>query len=169
MKQLALGILLAFLWVALPFRLIALSVEMFLVHPSGPHFTQSDEGYWQAAELEARVMALGWTVTYVAAPKLGNDEALGLTLPQLHSIVVDSGIHWSARAAILAHEAGHTLQPSWLNPVEADCFAEGVATLVVHDGLRNHARYLAGAKWTCLGVILAEFPAISHAAALLED
>jgi hypothetical protein len=148
---------------------MALSAELFFLHPDGAHFSQSDAGYWQALTLEARVMSLGWTVTYALHPKLGDEPAFGLTLPQLHAVVIDKDLHWSARAAILAHEAGHTVQPSWLNNIEGDCFAESVATLIMHDGFREHARFLAGAKWTCLGVLLAEFPSIYHAAAVLQD
>lgn len=168
-KHVALGVLLAFLWVALPFRLLVLGAETFLVHPGNAHFSQSDARYWQALELEARLLALGWRVTYARHLTLGGEEAYGVTMPDNHAVVIEERLHWSARAAVLAHEAGHTVQPSWVSHTEGECFAEAVATLVVRDGIRDHARYLATARWTCLGMLLAEFPAIYHAAALLTD
>lgn len=166
-KSFVLGVLLTFLWVVTPFRLLALSTTMFFVHPSPPHFSADDNGYWQALELERRLMGMGWQVQYPAQVMGG--MAYGATDPDRHLVLVEESLHWSARAAVLAHEAGHTVEPTWVGRVEGDCFAESVATLITDAGYWDHARFMASARWTCLGVILTEFPAIYHAAALLQD
>ena len=168
-KHLTAGILLVVLWSVVPFRLLTLAGETFMVRPGAPHFTYADTGYWPAINLETRLVGMGWTVEYAPHPNVMGIDVYGFTDPDKHHIVVDSTLHWSARAAVLAHEAGHTVEPAWVTRTEGDCFAESVATLVAHDGFRDHARFMAGSRWTCLGVILAESPAIYHAAALLLE
>lgn len=152
-----------------PWRLVGLSVEMFTVRPGTPHFTQADDRFWQAIYLEERLHRLGWALTYESDLTVNGQNAFGGTSFDAHTIYVDRDLHWNARAAVLAHEAGHTQQPAWVSPVEADCFAEGVATVLMHDGLRDHARYLASRRWTCLGVYLIESGAIYTAVATLQQ
>lgn len=168
-KHLALGILLAFLWVATPFRLIGLGGEALMMRPGLTHFTNDDSRYWQTLELEARIETLGWNVTYTPHLALDGVEVYGVTDPNTHGIYIDGTLHWSARAAVLAHEMAHTTQPPWLSGREADCYAEAVSAILVGDSLREHARYMASARWSCLGVLIGEFPAIYHAAAFLKD
>lgn len=152
-----------------PWRLLVLAAETFAVRPGAPHFTTDDSRFWQAIRLEERLLSMGWSVRYPTQIQFMGQEAYGVTSPGEHVIVVESALHWSARAAVLAHEAGHTVQPIWVSRVEGDCFAESVATLIMHDGYRDHARFLASARWTCLGLMLAEYPAIYRAADLLTD
>lgn len=169
MKRLLALLLTLFILAHAPWRLMGLAAETFWVAPGAPHFTTDDSRYWQAINLETRLVAMGWGVKYPPVVMFMGQAAYGITAPDEHLIVVDGSLHWSARAAVLAHEAGHTLQPIWVSRTEGDCYAEAVATLVMHDGLRDHARFMANARWTCLGLMLAEFPSMYHAAALLTD
>ena len=169
LKLVACGALLAVLMAVIPFRLIVLAGETFWVKPGAPHFSADDSRFWQAMDLEARLEGMGWHVVYPPAVQFMGQAAYGVTNPDAHIIAIEGPLHWSARAAVLAHEAGHTVQPIWVSRTEGDCFAEAVATLVMHDGYRDHARFMANARWTCLGLMLAEFPAMYHAAALLTD
>lgn len=169
MKERVLAALLLVIALAAPWRLIGLGATLFMVRPYSAHFTTDDARYWDALELETRLHGLGWDVGYRPNLQAGGQGAYGLTFPHEHAVYVDSDLHWTARYRVLAHEAGHTLQPIWVQGAEADCFAEAVAALVVRDGLREHARFMAGARWTCVGILIAEAGAIYHAAALLED
>lgn len=169
MRRLILFLLLAYIVANAPWRLLVLAAETFAVRPGPPHFTTDDSRFWQAIALEGRLMSMGWQVQYPHQIMFGSTPAYGMTSPDQHLVVVESALHWSARAAVLAHEAGHTVEPIWVSRVEGDCFAESVATLIMHDGYRDHARFMASARWTCLGLMLAEFPAIYHAADLLTD
>lgn len=169
LRHFLLGAVLVALYTVMPWRVMGLAVETLVIRPSQPHFSADDSRFWEAVGLESRLNALGWTVTYQGNLAYGQQAAYGLADPQTHRIYVDADLHWSARAAVLAHEAGHTLQPGWAGRMEGDCFAETVAALVVHDGLRDHARFMAPARFTCVAFMLAEFPAMYHAAALLLD
>lgn len=83
------------------------------------------------------------------------DEAegiLGFTMldtKQPRAVVVDSKLHATARLEVLAHEAGHRLQPPvWdSNTSESEVFAQAVSYLVClsygHDTLDSSAAYLA--------------------------
>ncbi len=167
-KYLFLGIALMWLWVITPFRLLALSAELPFVRPGITRLATTDGRYWDVLALEGRLMALGYTVGYAPGLRVEGVEALGLTNTGTHTILIDSTIHWDARYAVLAHEGGHVLAPAWVSTGH-ECFAEGVAMLVAHDGVRNHARYLAAAPWTCIGIYLTEFPSLYAAAAILSD
>lgn len=164
-----LGVVLTVLWAVTPFRLATLGAETFWLHSQLPRFSQADDRFWDAVRLESKLLARGWTVTYATHVSLYGQPAWGLTSLTAHRIFVDEGLHWNARLAVLAHEAGHTMQPDWLAEGEAECFAESVSTLVSRDGVREHARYMASARWTCLGLLLAEFPAIYRAAATFQE
>lgn len=169
MKRILVFVLAVFLVLNAPWRLMGLGAEMFLLHPGAPHFSATSVHYWDIEALENRLMALGWNIHYARDITVYGQPAYGITAPQEHIIAVDADLSWDARYAILAHEAGHTQQPYWVNATEGDCFAESVATLVAHDGLREHARYLASRKWTCAMLMVAEWQAIYHAAATLRD
>lgn len=169
MKRLLALLLTLFIVLHAPWRLMGLGVEMFALHPGAPHFDMSATHYWDAAQLEDRLMALGWSVRYLPNINVYGQPAYGVTVSNEHAIAVDVALGWDARYAVLAHEAGHTQQPYWVNAIEGDCFAESVAALVAHDGLREHARYLASRRWTCAMVLVAEWRAIYHAASTLTD
>jgi hypothetical protein len=169
MKAFLLGVALTVLWALTPFRILALAGETFWVRPGEAHYDAGTDRYWDTLQLEATLISRGWAVGYVESITYYGNPAWGLTNRTDHTIYVEDSLRWNARLAILAHEAGHTMQPSWLNPEEADCFAESVSALVSRDGLRNHAHYLARSRWTCLGTMLAVYPEMYRAAATLKD
>lgn len=169
MKRLTLFLLLTFLTVSAPWRLMAVGAEMFFVQPGSTHLTQTTTHYWEAEALETRLMSLGWSVVYANGIIANGAPAYGVTVMREHAIAVDASLRWDERFAVLAHEAGHTHQPFWVDGIEADCFAESVAVVLAHDGFREHARYLASRRWTCAAVMIAEWQAIYHAAATLKD
>ncbi len=76
----------------------------------------------------------GWTQLQPSAPR---------------AVHVDNQLHWTARLEVLAHEAGHRLQPPVFAPTssESEVFAEAVEFLVCraygHDTLEISANYLA--------------------------
>lgn len=61
-------------------------------------------------------------------------------------IALDGTLSPNAKLQVLAHEAGHILQPEGLSRVEAEVFADAVAYLYTHDDGPVFARYLAGNK-----------------------
>lgn len=150
-----------------PWKLMGMAGEMMLLRPTAMHFTDSDANYWTAQDLGLKLSGLYWEVEYKPNLQIRGHSAYGLTIPRDHTVYVDANLHWSARAAVLAHEAGHVFQPTWVNSVEGDCFAESVAMLVADDKIREHARFLARTRFTCLGVMIAEWPNIYRAAAVL--
>lgn len=152
-----------------PWRLAALVCEAEVMHPGRVRMEQGNDGYWHAIELETRLIGVGFSVAYVKGLSYAGQEVYGLTEIAQHKISVDADLSWDARYAVLAHEGGHVLQPIWLDGREPEAFAEMVAMLVAHDGIREHARYLAGLKSEVLVVALSEWQAIYHAAAVLED
>jgi hypothetical protein len=168
-RYVTLGILVGMLYMLAPVRLVLLGAEMFMVHPGQTRFSSDDQGYWDALNLEARLVSLSWEVKYEKDLNFMGQSVYGLTVPSKHMIFIEEGLHWSARAAVLAHEGGHTMQPNWVSGPEGDCFAEGVALLTRGDALLEHARYLSPARWTCAGFLMTEFPAIYHAAMVLRD
>lgn len=169
MKRALLTLLLAFIVVSAPWRLMALSTQLFVVHPGLVRVATTDVHYWDALALEARLEGMGWSVTYAPSLVFNGTPAYGLTNPMLHAITVDSALHWDARYAVLAHEAGHTLEPTWVSRTEGDCFAEGVAALVVGDPLREHARYMSPTPWQCSMFFVVEWPRVYRAAAVFVD
>lgn len=159
---------LAFILLALPhmpIRLATLAAEVSVMNPGRARMSSGDARYWDALALEARLEALGWSVEYGDA----GDSLLGVTYPHRHHIVVDERLHWDARFAVLAHEAGHTMEPAWLDHDQGEVFAECVAALLDGYHLREHARWLAGQKAEVVTLILLEWPSMYHAAAVMED
>lgn len=65
----------------------------------------------------------------------------------VRQIVLEESLGPNARIAVLAHEMGHTLQPPFLDPGEAEVFAEAVAFLVCRrlniDMFESAANYIA--------------------------
>lgn len=167
MKRLLLLLVFAFVVEHAPWRLMALCAETMAMQPSRSHITQADDQYWDALKLESQLINLGWAVSYddgMAAQNL-----YGLTVSRDHEIHIEKSLHWNQRFAILAHEGGHTLEPGYLDRAQGEVFAESVAALVAHDGLREHARYLARVKLVTVVTLLLEWQRIYRAAALLED
>lgn len=169
MKSHLLAVLLTLILAFAPWRLVALAGETMMMRPSISHFTSRDDLYYEALALEARLLALGYSVKYQTGLNFMGQEAWGLTVPTEHQIYVEERLHWNARYAVLAHEAGHVLQPDWVDREEGDAFAEIVAALVTHDGLREHARFLARSKGAFLITAIAGWQEAYHAADLLTD
>lgn len=178
MKRIALVLLLAFIVAHTPWKLMALGAEVLVMTPGPYRASTSDSDYWETLRLEARVVALGYSVGYEKSLTMLSFEN---GVPQLvrvwgstdkgrdHKVMLEEHMHWNARRSVLAHEAGHILQPVWVNEDMAEAFAESVGMLVAHDGLREHARYLSRDKVTFFIIALTEWRAIYHSAATLED
>lgn len=168
MKRALLTLLVTFLLAHAPWRLMVLAAEVLVVSRGHIHTDPGHDQYWQARDLETRLTSLGWTVTYRRALTVYGTEAYGVTQPSERAITIDADLSWNARLATLAHEGGHVLQPAWLDRNQGEAFAESVAALVAHDGLREHARYLASMRADFVIVVLVEWRAIYRAAYVLE-
>lgn len=170
MRKVILAALLTVVALSAPWRLMMFSVETLMMRPGVLRTTQSNEHYWDAMSLESRVVALGYTVKYLKQPLYPGRAAYGVTLPAVHLIAIDEALSWDDRYSVLAHEAGHVLQPGYLDYDAGEVFAESVATLVTtNHRFREHARYLASLKGAFIVTVAAEWQAIYHAAAVLED
>lgn len=177
MKKIVLALLLGYIALNFPWRIAALTVEVLSMKPGHTRVSDGDDQYWDALDLEAKLIHLGWAVSYEKDLKVYPRgpfgpavEVYGVTDEEERTIKVDEKLHWNARYAVLAHEAGHTFEPSWADRAQGEAFAEGVAMLVARDGIREHARYIAGnARWEFLFMALSESTAMYNAAALLED
>jgi hypothetical protein len=122
------------------------SIPMFhavYVPPAG------DEFMGQALVLQGIVeTVLGVQVIY---EPITEDDMVGWTKigPGIRAVHVEAGIGWTGRLEVLAHEAGHRLQPPVFDAKssESEVFAETVSFLVCrvygHDTLEKSANYLA--------------------------
>lgn len=169
MKKALLAFLLLAVVIHAPWRLMMLAAETMAVNPSETRFSVGNDKYWEVLVLEGRLMDMGWTIQYVDSIDFMGRAAQGLTDPDAHIIALDKHLSWDARMAILAHEGGHTLQRGWYNRAEGEIFAEAVATLVSHDGYREHARYMAQYRMSAMWLLLTDSRAIYRAARTLED
>ena len=152
-----------------PWRLMGLAAEVLVMSPGPTRVRDGGERYWDALSLEGKIASLNYSVRYQKGLSLMGVPLYGLTNTEEHSVVIEAGLSWNARYAVLAHEAGHTLQPGWSDRAQGEAFAEGVAFLVSKDGCREHARYLSSIRGEALFMLLVEWPSIYHAAAVLED
>ena len=121
-----------------PFRLAAVVLESLLVTPGYIQTVPGTHHYWDARNLEDRLKQYGWAVNYAPTPT----GYFGITIPMTRTITIDENLSWDERYRTLAHEAGHTQQVN-LTTAQGEVFAECVATLLTHDRLREHARYLS--------------------------
>jgi hypothetical protein len=152
-----------------PWRVMTFAPEVLIMHPGHVRGDKGTNRYWEALSLEAKLETMNWSVTYASDIKVDGREAYGVTDFEKHAITIDADLSWNQRLAVLAHEAGHTMQPGWVTARQSEAFAETVAMLVSHDGYREHARYLAQHKMDTLFMLFVEWPAMYHAAAVLED
>ena len=169
MKKALFVLLLSTIAIHAPWRLMALAVETLVVQPGPTRFSSDNDKYWDALELEARLIDLGYMVGYGPQLIVNGQSAYGLMAPGEHVIMIDQRLSWNARFAVLAHEGGHVLQRGWYTRAQGEAFAESVAALVAHDGLREHARYMSGFKMDAIWVMLTDWRAIYRAARTLED
>lgn len=173
MKRTLLALLLTYVALSFPWRLAALGVEVFTVKPGQTRFTDKNDHYWDALQLELNLIRLGYKVQYVRDLEVhepgGSHKVDGVTYPALHLIQIEEALSWNARAGILAHEGGHALQPLWVQGEDGESFAETVAALVGGNGLREHARYMSRFKGAFFFIAIAEWRAAYSAAAQLTQ
>jgi len=167
--KIILAILVAFILSHAPWRLAVLGVETFAMTPSHTRVDTGNEKYWDVLRLQYRLGALGWTIEYAPNLQFNEQQAYGLTSFDGHIIVVDSDLSWNGRYSVLLHEGGHILAPYWANRGQAEAFAETVAALAAHDGLREHARYLSLYKEDFVIAVLLNWRDVYRAAALLSE
>ena len=137
---------------AFPWRLATLAAETLLTNPSRTErMRQGNDKFWEFLDLESRLERRGWDVSIGGLPA----GIAGMTNQRSRTIVVAEGLGWNERYSTLAHEGAHTLQPEALfeNHAQEEVFAESVATLIAHDGIREHARYLARYKADILTMV----------------
>ena len=145
---------------------MALFAETLFVSQGYTRTSASNDGYWRALDLQARIeFYLGYTVQY--APGLDASGIYGQTDTHHRAILIADSLSWNEKLAILAHEGGHALAPPNLSEGQAEVFAEAVSALVSHDGLWEHARYIARTRTDDL-ILFAEWREIYRAAAILE-
>lgn len=169
--------LLLALYIALytPWKLCALMTETFFVSPGLTRTVQTQAHYWEVALLQERIAELGYPVTFtkdLSVPTMfGAMPVYGLTMKGdgKVSIQVEAGLSWDARYAVLAHEGAHIFQSERYTESEGEAFAEAVATLMSHDGLREHARYLAGKKLALFTILMLDSAKVYRAAAVLTE
>ncbi len=165
-KKLILVLLLAFIVEHAPWRLATLLAESLILTPSRARMVDGVDQYWHVLDLTDRLARLGYEVQYV--PDLAKEhEAWGITNPQLRIIVIDDSLSWNARMAVLAHEAGHTQMIGRFTEGQSEVLAESVSALISHNGLREHARYLAQLR-ADMWVAVVYWPDIYRAAELLR-
>jgi hypothetical protein len=146
---------------------MSLTAELFFVSPGMTRTRTGNEDYWRCRDLENRLSRFGYDVEYISGlVETGN--MYGVTLTDKKDIKVDTSLSWNMRLSVLAHEAGHVLEPVGLTMPQGEAFAEGVALLVARDGVREHARYLAHNKVESTLVLLSYWPEIYKAASALE-
>ena len=150
-----------------PWRLIALTTEALWMSPGLERERQTNTRYWDVQDLEQRLRRLGWTVSY-ERDLMKNSNAFGITTFWDRRIQIDSALSWDERYTVLAHEAGHTLQPLRLTEQQAEVFAESVSLVLCHDGVREHARYLANLKADLIPTLLVYWPEVYRAADTLH-
>jgi len=175
MKRAVLAVLLAIIVAHAPWRLMHLAAQTVVMHKGKLHLKAGTDRYWDAMGMESRIMGLRYAVRYEHDPRIQEcvvckpKRVYGYTDYDEHLVVVDEALSWNERFDVLSHEAGHILQPLWLEDDQQDVFAEAVAYLVVGDSVIEHARYLSMMKVDTLLVLTTEWRAIYHAAAVLED
>jgi hypothetical protein len=159
-----------------PWRLGALLAETFVVHPGLTRVVQTNSRYWDVAILQERIEELGYPVKYTKGLTVQINmfqmmPVYGVTRKDdgKVSIEVEADLSWDARYAILAHEGGHIFQSEIYSGPEGEAFAEAVAMLVSHDGIREHARYLSNKKWALFTIVALDSARIYRAAAVLQE
>ena len=85
---------------------------------------------------------LGVQVQQAGAPP----GTAGVSSREHRIIALDGTLSPNARLQVLAHEAGHVLQPDGLSKQEAEVFADAVSLLVTGDDAHVYSQYLAGSK-----------------------
>lgn len=120
------------------------------------------------SRLEARLHALGVSVTY--GPQNEGFGAVGMTSPDRKYVWLDERLEPNGRLEVLAHEAGHVLQPETLSGNESQAFAELVGATVCYrlgmDVRKASGRWL-GAYKAGLDGALAHRLEIDRAVAIL--
>lgn len=169
MSRRTLGLLLvfAFLLAIAPLRLWTLAVYTQFSPYGWTRVDAGNQDYWRCKDLQARLEALGWSVSFSIPEDFG---AYGMTFPENRRIIISQDLHWNARFSILAHEAGHALDHiSNHSTAEGEAFAEGVAYLIARDRLSEHGRYLARTRAVSFLTLITESDRITAAARFLTE
>jgi hypothetical protein len=95
------------------------------------------------------------------------DGIAGVTAREARIIALDPTLSPNAGLQVLAHEAGHVLQPYGLTKAEGEVFADAVSMLVTGDNVQIFSHYLAGSK-SGLGVLRIYRKEIQWAAKVLS-
>ena len=114
-----------------------------------------------------RLQRLAWMVLGVQVQASATPGVAGLASREARIIAIDPTLSPNAALQVLAHEAGHILQPDGLSKAEAEVFADAVAYLVTGDDVHVYGRYLAGSKQG-LGVLKTYRREIEWAATVLS-
>lgn len=170
-------LLIAFILTHFPWRLCVLGARAMQVSPGAVHLVSGNDAQAATYDLEARLTALGWAITYAPAGMTGagGEQAYGLTDWQTHMITVDASLSWNQKYQVLAHEAGHVFAPGWFTQGEHEVFAEAVAYLITQgccnglSNLKEHARYMARFKSSVPFVLFVEWKRAYRAAAFLTE
>lgn len=167
MKRILLTVLTVFILAHAPWRLMSVAVDAFVVRPGFTQISSGDERYWDALQVEANIVRLGYRVEY--APNLISDgqRAYGITVYHERMVYIDESLHWNMRLAVLAHEGGHILAPWAMNEGQEEIFAEAVSAVVTGES-REHARYMSSRKQEIF-TMFAFWTRIYRAAALLVE
>lgn len=168
MKRIALlGVLAGVLAVLFPTRLALLGALELGLRPHKVYHMPNgnDRGYWAYQELRSTLKALGWSVELTTLP----EKWYGIScftpaimgpcarVEEERVILVNEALGWDARYETLAHEAGHTQQPSLeLSKGQEEQFAEAVSALVTGEYL-EHAHYLANYKADVLTLLVLQY------------
>lgn len=149
-----------------PWRLMALLAEVPFVDKTAVRLPDQNTRYWDVQDLEQQLREQGWTVEYTSELDEGTK---GETDSRARSIRLSDKLPWDARLAVLAHEAGHTQQPVWATHNQSEAYAELAAALIAHDGLREHARYLARMRGDVFLLAVMEWRALYRTAESMES
>jgi hypothetical protein len=158
-----LGVLLGFLLVAAPWRLLKLGfLVVVLPTHTQVHMPGGNDDYWRVMELEANLLARGWPVKYVPMPPrwygktCNGPELFGPCMGETDRVLlINESLSWNDRLETLAHEAGHTFEPYGVNfnKGQQEMFAEAVAVLVT-GRYRESAHYLAAYRADVLTLLI---------------
>jgi hypothetical protein len=166
MRTLILTALVGYSLLHIPYRLILLTGYVLTQPATLVQMPNTNGRYWDAQDLTHRLHRLGWTVEYKSPDTL--QGAYGITYLETREIFVDESLSWDARYWVLAHEAGHTLQPGWANHGHGEAWAETVSALITKEGFAQHAKYIARVKGEYLLMVLTEYKQLYRAVAVME-
>jgi hypothetical protein len=163
-----LSIALTFITLTAPWRVMFFTARVLVQTPARAVQDTGVDRYDDALDLASRIEDLGYEVTFVNGLEFDGTPAYGLTDKAHDKVYIEANLNWNGRYEVLAHEAGHILQPVTTR-MGGECFAETVAFLVTRSHVETHARYLSRDKMGCALTSFAYWPEMYAAARLLES